>query len=327
MYEINPERQLELLKKLLFAWDAQWFLKSAAAFGPDEALKLNARTRTAFGRLEMKAMLALLGKNQAANLADALEVIQTYHVLAFSHNPILSGANLIGNETTGGRGKAWLGLARCAVLDNAKRAALPLNPSENHCIYCQMLWQTWLENLLPDAQIEAVFEDNHAPHSAHGDLTVYYFKAGGTATAQTSVIPDSAPTTPSKSTPTQPPAQTTYAAYQPPNQPAYSPPATQTAALLIGGSEVGSNPPVNPQGGLRQRLEQTRPTPPPQPDVYTPIAETSNRNETLPPTQALVPDLRIDPLTGRPLFAGGMEQDIEAGVRSSKKRALTLSRG
>ncbi len=321
MYEINPERQLELLKRLLFAWDAQWFLKSAAAFGPDEALKVNSRTRTAFGRLEMKAMLALLGKNQATNLADALDIIQTYHALAFSHNPILSGANLIGNESTVGRNKAWLGLARCAVLDNAKRAALPLNPSENHCIYCQMLWQTWLENLLPDAQIEAVFEDDHAPLSPHGDLTVYCFKPGESVTAQPSPNPDYAPITP---TPTQPPVQTSYAAYQPPTPSDYPPPANQTAAPLIGGSEVGNNRPAPQHGSLRQRLGQTRPTPPLQPDIYTPPAQISSLSEALPPIQALVPDLRIDPLTGRTLFTGGMEQEIEAGVRSSKKKNFNL---
>lgn len=303
MYEINQERQLELLKRLLFAWDAQWFLKSAAAFGPDEALKVNARTRTAFGRLEMKAMLALLGKNQAIDLADALDIIQTYHALAFSHNPILSGANLVGNESTDGRSKAWLGLARCAVLDNAKRAALPPTPSENPCIYCQMLCQTWLENLLPNAQIVAVFEDDYAPHSPHGDLTIFCFKAGVTVTAQPSLAPDYIPTTP------------TALSY---------PPLSQPAAPLIGSSEIANNRPTTQQGGLRQRLEQTRPARPPLPDVYTPPVETSNRGEAVPAGQRLVPDLRIDPLTGRPLFAGGMEQEIEAAVQSSKKKNFNL---
>lgn len=191
MYEINQERQLELLRRLLFAWDAQWFLKSAAAFGPDEALKVNARVRAAYGRLEMKAMLALIGQEQAANLADSLEVIKTYHQIAFSHNPILSGTHLVASDTNGNRGKALVALARCVALDNAKRSALPVSPSDTNCIYCQMLWTTWFENLLPDAQIEVVFEAQSMQGAPHGVLTVTCYRATSStaATFETPAVP------------------------------------------------------------------------------------------------------------------------------------------
>lgn len=237
MYEINQERQLELLRRLLFAWDGQWFLKSAAAFGPDEALKVNARVRAAYGRLEMKAMLALLGQEKAASLADSLAIIKSYHQIAFSHNPILSGVHLVASGTNGGgRGKALVALNRCVALDNAKRSALPVSPSDSNCIYCQMLWTTWFENLLPDAQIEVVFESQPVQGAAHGILAVTSFHAPtASPVAEAATIPNQNPfmTAPTSypagfSVPANPITQPTPASQPlpPQNVPTYSDPAT-----------------------------------------------------------------------------------------------------
>lgn len=338
MYEINQDRQLELLKRLLFAWDAQWFLKTAASVGPDEALKINGRVRAAYGRLEMKAMLALLGKTQADNLADALEIIKTFHTIAYSHNPILSGTHLVANETAAGRGKALVSLARCAVLDNAKRSALPANPNETNCVYCQMLWTTWLENLLPEAQIDLNYESGQMQGAPHGLLLINCFRAA-TGTGTTVTTP-AAPIYPEPTVAKQPASpklelpSMDYFSYPAQPVPYNQPPQPNT--FLIGGSEVNSN--LSPRAeqnsaSTNQPADTTNSYNQGLPDslLQSNLLKWSeqNSNSLTPGSQAaelppLVPNINIDPTTGRPLFNNDMEQLIETGVRSSKKKNFNL---
>ena len=77
-YDLPEEDRVRLLGGLLLAWDGQWFLKTVEEFGLEAGVRLNGRVRSSFGRIEMKAMLKALGKEQADSIEDAIRIITTY---------------------------------------------------------------------------------------------------------------------------------------------------------------------------------------------------------------------------------------------------------
>jgi hypothetical protein len=77
-YEIPPEARAQVMAGLALAWDGQWFLKVYDKSGWDAAAELNVRTRSAFGRIEMRTTLQALGKEKADDLQDALAVWHAY---------------------------------------------------------------------------------------------------------------------------------------------------------------------------------------------------------------------------------------------------------
>lgn len=157
MYEINPSKQLEVMRWLMYAWDGQWVNRTTAVYGPVEAGKLNARVRSAFGKIEMKALLALLGKKQAANLADAAEMLKTYFGLMFAERGF-QGRFLPLVAAPGGNARLQVEVTRHTAFDSLKKIARAAG--ENPELACELLWNSWLETLLPDAQIQVIVRKN-----------------------------------------------------------------------------------------------------------------------------------------------------------------------
>ena len=148
-YAISPEKRARLCALLAMAWDGQWFLKVYDEYGWDAAVRLNARVRAAFGRIEMRRMLRALGKQAAVDLEDAIQVILVYFqdVLAagFDAEFAIEGD------------RAVITVTRCAAHLGSKRARIKTRGQERHdqaCIACRGLWHAYFEVLLPDSPVE-----------------------------------------------------------------------------------------------------------------------------------------------------------------------------
>ncbi len=151
MYDINLEKQLEVVRWLMYAWDGQWVSRTNAIYGPTEASKLNGRVRNAFGKIEMKALLALLGKKQADNLADAAEMLKSYFKLAFGDRGFQGNFQSV-QAAPSGAARLQIEITRLTALDTLKKVAQAAG--ENPDLACETLWNSWLEALLPEAQIQ-----------------------------------------------------------------------------------------------------------------------------------------------------------------------------
>jgi len=142
-YPLEPTELMHVLPRLMLAWDGQWFLKVYDEFDWETAARINARVRTAFGRIEMRTMLHMLGKRRADDPADAVRVLRTYfeNVFAagFASDFRLNGNRLDAFVTT------------CAAWEGAKRAAL--ERTDQACIVCETLWVVWFKTLLPHYQV------------------------------------------------------------------------------------------------------------------------------------------------------------------------------
>jgi hypothetical protein len=143
-YVISPERKARLLALLAMAWDGQWFLKVCDEYGWEAAARLNARVRVAFGRIEMRRMLRVLGKQAADDLVDAARII-----LAYFREMLAAGFDA---EFTVEEDRIEVAVMRCAALLGSKRAGLERH--DQSCIACQGLWQAYCEVLLPDVPVE-----------------------------------------------------------------------------------------------------------------------------------------------------------------------------
>jgi hypothetical protein len=141
-YHLSDAEQVRMLGKLMLFWDGQWFLKAVEAFGLDAAIELNARVRTSFGRIEMRTLLKAVGKKQAADLADAIHLLETY-AQAFMGDRLRAEFTILSDE------RAEVIVSRCAAYEGAKLAGLPRQ--DQACIACETLWNAWLEALLPEA--------------------------------------------------------------------------------------------------------------------------------------------------------------------------------
>lgn len=144
LYPLETDDLICALPRLMLAWDGQWFLKVYDEFDWETATCLNARVRAAFGRIEMRAMLHVLGKRQADDLPDAVRVFRTYvesvYAAGFRGDFQIDDDRLDAFITT------------CAAMEGAMQAAL--ERTDQACIACETLWTAWFEILLPHHQID-----------------------------------------------------------------------------------------------------------------------------------------------------------------------------
>jgi hypothetical protein len=144
LYPLSDELKVNMLRKLALFWDGQWFLKTVDEFGLEAAIRLNAKVRTAFGRIEMRTLLRALGKRRADDLADAIRVIATY-------GEVLMGGVLRADFQMVTTTQAEARIYRCAAYEGAKMARL--GRVDQACIACETLWEAWFEVLLPDTSV------------------------------------------------------------------------------------------------------------------------------------------------------------------------------
>ena len=157
-YPLSDADQVKMLRKLMMYWDGQWFLKAVETFGLEAAIDLNARVRTSFGHIEIRALLQTVGKSQADDLGDAMRLLDTY-AAAFLGGTIR--AEFVAQDP----GRAEVIVRRCAAYEGAKRAALPRQ--DQACVACETLWNAWLETLLPGTTVEV----QYPMRQGKGDLT------------------------------------------------------------------------------------------------------------------------------------------------------------
>jgi hypothetical protein len=144
VYPLEPSDLVRALPRLMLAWDGQWFLKIYDEFDWETATRLNARVRAAFGRIEMRTVLQVLGKRNADDLSDAVRVLRTYIENVFA-------AGFVGDfGVHANRLDAYI--MTCAAWEGAKRAAL--ERTDQACIACETLWIAWFKTLLPNRKID-----------------------------------------------------------------------------------------------------------------------------------------------------------------------------
>jgi len=143
-YPLSDEVKVDMLRKLALFWDGQWFLKTVDEFGLEAAIGLNARVRTAFGRIEMRILLRALRKRQADDLADAIRLVATY-------SEVLMGGVLRADFQTVAPDRAEVLIYRCAAYAGARMARL--DRADQACVACETLWDAWFEILLPDTPV------------------------------------------------------------------------------------------------------------------------------------------------------------------------------
>ena len=144
LYPLSNEVKVNMLRKLAMFWDGQWFLKTVDEFGLEAAIRLNARVRTAFGRIEMRTLLRALGKRRADDLADAIRLIATY-------GEVLMGGILRADFQLTTPTQAEVLICRCAAYEGAKMAGL--GRVDQACVACETLWEAWFKVLLPDTPV------------------------------------------------------------------------------------------------------------------------------------------------------------------------------
>lgn len=144
LYPLSDEVKVTMLRKLALFWDGQWFLKTVDEIGLEAAIRLNARVRTAFGRIEMRTLLRALGKRRADDLADAIRLVTTY-------GEVLMGGILRADFQTKTPTRAEVLIYRCAAYEGAKMARL--DRVDQACVACETLWDAWFEILLPDTPV------------------------------------------------------------------------------------------------------------------------------------------------------------------------------
>ncbi len=151
MYTIDPNKQTEVLRWLMYAWDSQWQARTLALYGPIETARLSARVRSAFGKVEMKALLALVGKERAINLADAAELLEAYFGFVWGERGF-QGRFLPLETSPNGLARLTVQIKKMTALDSLKKAAQAAG--EDPRLPCEMLWNAWLETLLPNTQVQ-----------------------------------------------------------------------------------------------------------------------------------------------------------------------------
>jgi hypothetical protein len=144
VYPLQPTDLVRVLPRLMLAWDGQWFLKAYDEFDWETATRLNARVRAAFGRIEMRTMLQVLGKRHADDLSDAVRVLRTYIENVFA-------AGFVGDYRVEGT-RLDAHIMTCVAWEGSKRAAL--ERTDQACIACETLWIAWFKTLLPNRSIE-----------------------------------------------------------------------------------------------------------------------------------------------------------------------------
>jgi len=140
---IPLERQVEMLGRLMLAWDGQWFLKVVERFGLEAGIETNARVRAAFGRIEMRETLRALGRRQAESLAEAGAILLAY-MRAFMGRRMQA-------ELTVHDDCLEVVVHKCAAYQGARLAGLAR--VDQACVACEALWPAYMESLLPDTPV------------------------------------------------------------------------------------------------------------------------------------------------------------------------------
>jgi len=140
---IPLERQVEMLGRLMLAWDGQWFLKVVERFGLEAGVETNALVRAAFGRVEMRETLRALGRRRATNLADAGAILMAY-MRAFMGKRMQAEMTVYDNRLE-------VIILKCAAYQGARLAGL--DRVDQACVACEALWPVYMEALLPDTPV------------------------------------------------------------------------------------------------------------------------------------------------------------------------------
>jgi hypothetical protein len=321
LYEIKPERQLELLRWLISFQDAQWLVKTSAVLGGAEALKLNSKVRNALGKTEMKAVLALVGKSKADNLADAFEILKTFLNLAYGERGWRGEFRLFSDHQAEIEVSSWL------LTDNLRKAT---NPGiEAFSFAVEALWNNWFEMLLPDTHVE-ISSMLSGTNGRTSDLfSITCFSEAFAIPPQPAVVNPTVPESNSvaaalqiplddeKPGTTPVPAANTlvdYTTYTPPLEVRHTTPVLPTEQF----DSKQIPPPAPMQGGtLSQRLANKRIGS----NEINP--EPSHTNEKVPAN--IVP--LYDPNEARPLYSVDLEQKTKDAIgRSELKRNKLLQK-
>ncbi len=158
LYPLSDKVKVDILRKMALFWDGQWFLKTVDEFGLEAAIRLNARVRTAFGRIEMRILLRALGKRQADDLDDAIRLLATY-------GEVLMGGVLRADFQTVTPTQAEVLIYRCAAYEGAKMARL--DRVDQACVACETLWDAWFEVLMPDTPVTVRYPMRQGKGDSH----------------------------------------------------------------------------------------------------------------------------------------------------------------
>lgn len=143
-YALTHAAQADMLRRLALYWDGQWFLKTVEEFGLDAGLRINARVRASFGKIEMRSILKALHKKKADDLPDALDILEAY-LQVFMGDRLRATFSLLSKD------QAIVNVTHCPAFEGGKRAAL--ERIDQSCVACEGLWPTWLTSLLPSQDI------------------------------------------------------------------------------------------------------------------------------------------------------------------------------
>jgi hypothetical protein len=166
VYPLQTADLMQILPRLMLAWDGQWFLKVCDEFGWETAAGLNARVRAAFARISMRAMLEVLGKRSADDLQDAVRIVRAYIEQVFA-------AGFAGDfRVASDRLDAYV--TECAAWQGAKLAAL--ERTDQACIACEKVWVAWFKTLLPQPDISF---DIHSRMGYGAPRCHFVLKSGG----------------------------------------------------------------------------------------------------------------------------------------------------
>ena len=157
-YPLSEEVKVDMLRKLALFWDGQWFLKTVDEFGLEAAIRLNARVRASFGRIEMRTLLRALGKRRADDLTDAIRLIAIYAEV------LMGGAFRADFQMTSPT-QADVRIYRCAAYEGAKMARL--ERVDQACVACETLWDAWFEILLPDTPVTVRYPKQQGKGDPH----------------------------------------------------------------------------------------------------------------------------------------------------------------
>jgi hypothetical protein len=150
--QINPERQFDILRWLVAAQEGQWLVRTAAAYGAVESLKLYGKVRSTQAKSEMKAILTLLGKTKADNLADASQILAEFLRAVYGERGWAGTfKTTAGEASNNGTARVEIEVNRFIALDNAKKVGQ--GSPEALALMFDTLWSSWFEALLPDADL------------------------------------------------------------------------------------------------------------------------------------------------------------------------------